>query len=223
MPQATNFLTQEQQDTIETATADAENKTAAEIVTAIASASGRYDRGEDIAGLWLGSIAMITLWILWPIPQSQTDTWVTAAAWPHYAGWLAALIIGFILGATLTSKGTLRLLFTPKREQQQQVEQKAREVFFDQRINRTQDSTGVLIYISLAERMVTILADDTALGHLGQATIQQHCTTLMKTLGSDPVQGLTTTIQTLADTLATPLPRQSNDRNELSNKIQFID
>ena len=35
----------------------AERRTAAEIVPAVARASGRYDRPEDIVGLWIGILA----------------------------------------------------------------------------------------------------------------------------------------------------------------------
>ena len=52
---------------IEQAVAEAESHTSAEIVAAVAGASGRYDRPEDIIGLWTGLVAMGVTWFLWKV------------------------------------------------------------------------------------------------------------------------------------------------------------
>ena len=56
MIKATRLITDADRQRINAAIADAELHTSAEIVPVVASASGRYDRAEDIAGLWLGGV-----------------------------------------------------------------------------------------------------------------------------------------------------------------------
>ena len=49
-----NDFSDEQRRAVAQAVAEAEGKTSAEIVPVVATASGRYDRAEDIVGLWTG-------------------------------------------------------------------------------------------------------------------------------------------------------------------------
>ena len=203
---ASEFINKEQQNAVESSIAQAETKTSAEMCVAIATDSGRYDRAEDIGGLAIGSLCMLLLWNLWPIPESDPNSWAIIQHWHYHIGWLAALFGGFILGAYLFSKGSLRLRLVPKSEKKAEVEQSAREIFFDKSIHHTESGTGILIYISLAERLVTILTDATIRENLSDKTIQYHCDTLTKTLGTDPVKGLTTVIESVGETLSPSSP-----------------
>ena len=64
MTRASQFFTADEKQAIEAAVTRAEARTSAEIVPAVATASGRYDRPEDIAGLWLGALCLIAAWLL---------------------------------------------------------------------------------------------------------------------------------------------------------------
>ena len=64
MANASEFLTQDELKSVEQAVADAEHKTSVEIVPVIASVSGRYDRAEDLAGLWLGTVLMVAVTVI---------------------------------------------------------------------------------------------------------------------------------------------------------------
>ena len=55
MQRASELFNDEQRATIDQAVADAESKTSAEIVPVVATASGRYDRAEDIVGMAMSS------------------------------------------------------------------------------------------------------------------------------------------------------------------------
>lgn len=224
MLKASEYFTKDQQTAVEASIAEAETKTSCEFVTVIASASGRYDRGEDIAGIWLGSIFMVIAWVVWPIQQSSEGTWEASSNVFHYAGWLAALLLGFIIGAIVSSRvGKMRLLFTPRQEQVEEVESKAKQAFFDQRVHRTDGGTGVLVYISLFEQMVTILTDETVKQHLSDDEVSTHCTTISKSLAHSSSEGLVSVLTKLGDHLAKPMPCASDDINELGNAIIFMD
>lgn len=223
MKRATEFLTKEELASVEAAVVAAEQKTSVEIVPAIASVSGRYDRAEDLAGLWLGTVLMIVLWAVWPVHHAEPGDW--GAAFPlNYVGWIAALVGGFVVGVLICARiPVLRRLMTPRKELAAEVQRRAREVFFDQRIHHTSGATGVLIYVSLFERTVCILADETATKALPEGEIARLCGALTKQLGSAPAVGLAECIQALGNHLATPLPRDSADRDELANGVVLID
>lgn len=223
MGKASEFLTKQQQAEVEKAVIAAEKGTSVEIVPVIAASSGRYDRAEDLAGFWLGVLLMVSLWILWPAPPLEPGDWGPGMPL-HHAGWLAALVGGFFIGAALCARTPLlRRLMTPKKELEAEVQRRAREVFFDQRVHHTVGATGVLIYISLFERMVCILADETVLKALPEGEITRLCDRLRPQLAETPATGLVETIDSLGKQLAGPLPRTAGDRDELANVLVTID
>lgn len=223
MQKASEFLTKEERAAVEAAVVAAEKKTAVEIVPVVAAASGRYDRAEDIAGLWLGAILMIVLWVVWPVPHVAPGDWGADIPW-NYAGWIAALVAGFIAGAVIASRiGWLRRLFTPKLEMTEEVQRHAREAFFDQRIHHTTGATGVLIYVSLFERTVCILADAAVMDVLPEGEIDRRCAALTEKMKTAPAAGLIETIASLGETLCGPLPREADDVDELENAVVLID
>ena len=57
MQQASTLFNEEQQQQVERAVQAAEGLTSCEVVPVVATASGRYDRPEDIVGLWLATLA----------------------------------------------------------------------------------------------------------------------------------------------------------------------
>ena len=63
----------DQKQQINDAVYKAELGTSAEIVPAVVTMSGRYDRPEDIVGLWVGAIAFVIVWASLPI-QNWPET-----------------------------------------------------------------------------------------------------------------------------------------------------
>lgn len=224
MRQASTFFNEEQRARIEQAVADAESKTAAEIVPAVVSASGRYDRAEDIVGLWLALVLMALVWSFWP---ARDDAPMWGFHWERFGlpAFVAVGLAGFVAGATLAARACwLRRLFTPRAQMRDEVETHARRVFFDDRIHHTEAAAGVLIYISLHERMAAILADHAAAEALGQPAIEALCERLTRGLGSDdPEAALTGVIRELGDRLAGPLPCTACDRDEIPNALVTLD
>jgi putative membrane protein len=96
---------------------------------------------------------------------------------------VVALVLGFLIGAVIGSRaGWLRRLFTPRQQMQEEVQARAREIFFDQRVHHTQGATGLLIYVSLYERLALVLGDKVVLEVLGQAKLDQLCQQLTEDL-----------------------------------------
>lgn len=202
-----------------------ESLTSAEIVPVVATASGRYDRAEDLAGLWLGVLLVIAVSICWPTEAAEPGSWGTSPVAVQTLKLIGAILGGFLVGAVLCSKiAWLRRLFTPAVQMRDEVSQTARSVFFDNRVHHTQGGGGLLIYVSLFERMAVILADRQILEALGQPRLDELCHTLTQQLHQDrPTEALCLTIQAAGDMLKPVLPRSSSDVNELPDSLVTID
>ena len=59
---ASALFSEEDRQAINEAVTEAESQTSAEIMTVVATDSGRYDRPEDIVGLFAGLASMIVAW-----------------------------------------------------------------------------------------------------------------------------------------------------------------
>lgn len=225
MKTASQLFGDDARQRLNAAVANAESKTSAEIVPVVATASGRYDRAEDIAGFCFALVALVIAWLLFQHVEADAESWIGARLALNLLAIVLILIGGFIVGAALASRvHWLRRLFTTRAEMEEEVSDRARQVFFDQRIHHAHSSGGVLIYISLFEHMAVVLADEHVIEKLGLPAIESLCAELTSTLrGGDKVAALEQTIAKAAVQLAEVMPRQSADANELPDALVTID
>ena len=225
MKNASQQFNAEQRRQVAAAVAAAERNTSAEIVPCVATSSGRYDRAEDVVGLWLGMIALVAVYCLWPPPSSESGSWDSPEPWMFPAGMVLATVAGFVVGAVVASRlGWLRRLFTPRRQMCDEVIERARAVFFDQRVHHTVGATGVLLYVSLYERKAVVLADEAIVDKLGPNALQDVCDALTAHLRrSHPADALCQAIAATGDKLAAVLPRAADDVNELPDALVILD
>lgn len=225
MKTASSLLGQEDRERVEAAVKAAEARTSAEIVPAVGTSSGRYDRAEDIAGVWLSALLLVVAWLVMPWERSELGDWGMSWAQFQLPMLLGALLAGFVTGAVLASRfWWLRRLFTPRREMREEVEKRARQLFFDQRIHHTSGATGVLLYVSLYERMAAVIADERATELLGQVQLDQLCLDLTTALrGGSVPEALSTVIAIAGEQLSAVLPRDANDGNELGDALILVD
>jgi putative membrane protein len=226
MKRASDIFGDEERKRVDAAVAAAEAKTSAEIVPVVATASGRYDRAEDIVGLAVGLLAMAATWLALPYVPPEPGSWA-----PHWLGLLellaliAVVVIGFILGVAIASRSArLRRVLVPRGEMVEDVLTRAHQAFSDSQVHHTAGRTGVMIYVSLLERQAVILADRQALETLGQPVIDILCNALLDRLRKgDPVNALIETITQAGDRLAAALPRAAGDKNEIGDALVTID
>lgn len=226
MRKATSFFNAEQKQRVERAIAAAESKTSVEIVPVVATASGRYDRPEDIVGVWVAAICIAVAWQFLPEDSAGPGAWgFTLAAW-RLPIIIAVMVLGFVAGALLGGyAGWLRRLFTPRREQFEEVSARAHAVFFDNRVHQTEGGTGLLLYLSLFERMASVVADDKVIEKLGQETVEKLCNDLTARLRkqNDPAEALASVIEEAGLLLGDALPAQDANPNELSDGLVLLD
>jgi putative membrane protein len=224
MRSASELFSDQQRRQVAVAVAAAESKTSCEIVPVVATASGRYDRSEDIVGLWLAVPGAIAAWLL--LPRA-----VASGSWggmPLYAGILAmiaAVVVAFVVGAFIATRvAWLRRLFTPRAEMQAEVAARARQVFFDKRVHHTSGATGLLVYVSLFEHIAIVLGDQQILDKLGQSFLDGLCEQLTQGLHKGQfTDALCGVVSSAGDQLALALPRNGQDVNELDDALVLID
>lgn len=209
-------------DTIKHAIVDAEKHTSGEIIPVVASASGRYDRAEDIFGIIFSLICVAIGWYLF-----HNDTSTTS--WSNFnfdlTSILLTILFSFISGVLLTHFfPVLRLPFIPDSEAETEVDRAAAAAFQQNRLRNTKDSTGILIYISLYEHQVRIMGDDAISVKLSQADWSRICDSIISSFKQKQyTTGIVDGISLTGKLLAEHFPIKEEDKDELANELIIID
>jgi putative membrane protein len=199
-------VSKEDRETIANAIAEAEKSTAGEIVAVIAPSSGSY---VYAAFFWPAIVALIAplpfiLWTWWPI---QT---IYALQLAIFAG-LTALLL-FIR--------PLRFAFVPRSLKHKIAHRRALEQFLAQNLHTTPGRTGVLLFVSVAERFAEIIADAEIDRHVGEETWRTVVNDLTARIcEGDPVAGFLGAIRAVAKPLAEHFPPGSHPRDSLPNHL----
>jgi putative membrane protein len=226
MQQPSTLFNDEQKKKVAEAVALAESKTSAEIVPVVAASSGRYDRPEDVVGLWMALLFLVCTWLTFLCFRAEpADEWGFSWLSLELPALIAAVVLGFVVGAVVgTRVGWLRRLFTPRSQMHDEVAARARSLFFDNRVHHTEAGTGILVYVSLFEHMASVVGDEAVLEHLGQDALDALRTLLTEKLKEgDPIEAICATICSAGDRLAEPLPRKEGDVNELPDALVILD
>jgi putative membrane protein len=168
---------------------------------------------------------MITVWLLVPEPWYELGRWDSVSPVWKLAALTAATVLGFLVGASAAERvGWLQRLFASRNLMHEEVTQRAYQFFYDQRVHRTAGAGGVLIYISLHERMASIIADQAVLDKLGKAAIADLCRELTNDLKRGSLAAAVCgAIDRLGQRLAPALPRAAGDINELPDALITVD
>lgn len=217
-------LTAEDLQRVNEAVAAAEAKTSAEIVPVVAAVSGRYDRPEDIVGVWTSIAALALAW--WLLPEhARPGDWGALPAWAYLLILMLSVVAGFVVGAVIGAHvDWLRHLFAPAQQMRDEVLLQSRQVFFDSRVHHTAGRTGLLIYVSLFERMAAIVADEAVVEKLGQPALNELRDHLTAALAKQRLgDAICDTIAAAGARLAGVLPRAEGDVNELPDALVMLD
>ena len=218
------MLSEADRSKITQAVVKAESVTNAEFVPVIARDSGRYDRAEDIAGVWGAMLVSAALLWFWPYESSEHGSWGPDPRYALIGRVVLGILSGFLAGVWLSHLfPSLRRLFIPRREIDDEVSRAARMVFFDQRIHHAPGRAGLLIYISVFEHRAFLLADERLLAACGQAQLDDWCQRLTLQLKTSTIaDAIASVLDHAAAQLSTTLPRSADDRNELNDAVIVI-
>jgi putative membrane protein len=219
---ASTLFSAEDRDVIKNAIVEAEQNTSGEIIPVIASVSGRYDRAEDIFGLLF---SLVCVAIGWTVFHKITP----AESWSSFDFGLIAILLtlflSFIIGVLLTHFfPVLRLPFINKKEQEEEVDRAAAAAFQQNKLRNTQDSTGILIYISVYEHQVKVLGDDGISAKLMESDWEHICDAIIKDFKEKQyTNGIVEGINLSGKLLTQHFPAKAEDKDELANELVIID
>jgi len=185
------------------AVAAAEKTTSGEIVVTVVPESDPYPRAELFAALFCGVAAGLVL------------TLVTGS--DSLYRFLPATIV-----ATMVGVGVVRRLPFLKRPfvspwiRKLEVRQRAIQAFFDHRLYQTRHATGVLLFLSLLERRVELLADKGIDERVPAGSWDGVVADLTSALRrGDVVNGTVVAVERIGTILAAHAPPRDDDTNEL--------
>lgn len=193
-----SHLQEQDLDRIQAAIHNAEKKTSGEIVPMIVRRSSTVGHVPLVLTLVLLLLVINSNLIAWQSEVSRLPFWILAI----FDG-----LCGLVLIRTLSLQSWVQRLLTPKADQKVQVESRALIEFYNHRINATERSTGILVFVSLMEHMAVVLGDKAIAQKLKSEDwhdVDQKL--LQKIAAGDMADGFCEAIQMCGDKLATHFP-----------------
>jgi len=228
MVRARELFTPEDRAAIAKAVGEAEGRTAGEIVPVVAWSSDRYDRAEDTFGLWLAMVALAGCWLAFQGVRlrEQEGEWVSH--WELAVDLLPALgilVAGWVVGIRLARRfPALKRLAAHRNEMRLRVEQRAAMSFDLFRVGATREATGIVLYVSLFERMVCVRADPRVSEKVDPSEWKAICERMIQALGQGKHrEAFVGAIAKCGEVLAKHYPVRPDDTNELSNDLRILD
>lgn len=210
---AEKFLSADECERIQAAVKAAEEKTAGEIVPMVVPASYHYPLADVLGGAALALPTSILLsyllgGMLW---AGSANMWI-------FMGVFCVVFIGFhrVVQRVLP----LKRVFISDREVDEEVQEAALTEFFKQGLYRTRDETGILIFISVFEHRVWVLADrgiDAKVAPDQWDTVVAHIVDGIKK--GRQADAICEAVAEVGGILATHFPVRDDDVDELDNLI----
>lgn len=204
-----SLLSDEQRQRVSRAISDAESGTSGEIIAVVAEASNTY---YYVPFMWAAMAALI---VPWPLIHF---TWMTVQ-WIF----LIQLLVFLALLALLWPRWT-RAALVPKSIRQTHVKRRATEQFLAQNLHTTAGRTGVLVFVSIAERHAVILADHAIDSKVEAGAWQKIVEQLTREIGDGrAADGFVHAIAEIGRRLTEHFPPGVPDPNELPNHLIILD
>ena len=200
------FLTDSEKQTIEQAIADAEKKTSGELVAVIAHAADDY---LYVSLLWAALIALAVpgLIALSGIQELQAWRYVTQIA-------------VFLFLAVIFRWQPLLDFIVPRALKHRRAHRLAVEQFLSHNLHQTRERTGVLLFVSVAEHYVEIIADEGINAKVGQQQWDAIVNNFTGSVKAGRVaDGFLKAVTDCGELLATHFPVGDNVINELPDHL----
>ncbi len=202
------MLSPEDQRRIGDAIHTAEAGTSGEIVCVLSHAASDY---AEIPLLWS---LLLALALPWPM--------IEFTHWSVQHIYLVQLAVFLVVGFALTQQ-RLRLILVPRRIMRARAHAAALEQFELRSVSHTAGRTGILIFVSLAERYVRIIADSGIAAKIPQSEWQHIVDGLIEQARAGKVvDGYIGAIAACGAKLAAHFPADPGHQSQLPDRIYFI-
>ncbi|MBI2608828.1 MAG: TPM domain-containing protein [Deltaproteobacteria bacterium] len=200
------FLTKEDKDLISKVVSEVEKTTTGEIVPMVVGASDTYPAASWRIAIVFALLLTSFFYLLFPF----LDILV----------YLLFEIPAIFLGHFLVQVPGLKRWFLTRNEVDQEVLQRAMQGFLDNNLHATEQRNGVLIFVSLLEHRVHILADKGVNDVVPPGTWDEIVMNLINHIRKNEVQeGFCKAIEACGEILKKHFPKTKENQNELSNKL----
>lgn len=193
---------------ISAAIREAEAHTAGEIFCVMARQSSDY---RLVPVSWAAMIALFA-----PLPLLYLTGWSAPVVY-------LLQIIVFLLAAMALSHSGIRFHIVPRRARHERAHAEAMRQFFAQGIDKTEHRTGVLIFVSAAERHVEVVADAGINDRVPTAVWDDAVGVLVAAIKAGHAgDGFVAAIERCGVVLAAHFPPGALKRDELPDKLLEI-
>lgn len=222
-----SFLSEEGKKEIVEAVKKAELSTSGEIVPFIASSSSNYSQSLYLISLVAAVAATVPLTILvMHIPgvgRFYSSLFTSPFSSRIEGLWFYCLLffpVLFITGTVVKSIPALLRMFIPASEMSEEVEETAFFEFYRNGLHRTREKNGILIYISIFERAVRIIADRGINDKTGTEPWTRIADGLSKGIrDKNQVKAICNAVMLCGDLLSSHFPASRRNINELPDII----
>jgi len=198
----------EDHDAVAAAIREAEKRTSSQIVCVLARASSDY---AHVPIIWASVAALFAPWPL-----------IELTLWSVQRIFLIQLAV-FLVAALLFALTPLRLALVPGAFKRAHAHRAAIEQFVIRRVGRTKNRSGVLIFVSLAERYARIIADDGIAEKVPSAEWQAAIAALTGQMCQGRIAaGLVAAIERCGTVLAAHAPPDGGGGNELPDRVYVM-
>jgi putative membrane protein len=186
----------------------AEKKTSGEIYCVMAAASSNY------LNLAIARAAVVALAV--PVPLYFLTSWWAEEIY-------LAQIATFLVCAALFSFTALRHYFVPGWIRRERASREAKRQFAAHGLHLTKERTGVLIFVSVAERYAEVVADSGINAKVKQKVWDDAVDALIAEIKDGrPVEGYLAAIKICGEVLAKHFPPGKINKNELPDRLILI-
>ena len=200
------ILTDDDKTTVSDAIKHAERGTSGELITVITQASDDY---WFIPSLWASLIALMV-----PAIVLLIGTWMDTLTL------FSIQIAVFLVLVTLFRIPELKHMLVPKKIKHLRASRTAREQFFIQGLQNTKDRTGILLFVSVAEHYVEVIADKGVNDVVPDGTWDKVVIDFVsKVKVGQHTEGFIAAIQDCGNILHKHFPADNDNSNELPNHL----
>ena len=205
---------------IEASIREIETKTSAEVIPVVVRSSTPTGQTFILCALFIWAFLFASEWhqILAsrlqfaPIDFGETGTLVLS--------FMIILGLGALIGYGLSQFPVFQRMSSSLKDQIEMTERRAQLEFYNNRLKETHSATGILIFMSLLERQVVVLADRSISEKMPEDTWDEVVKDIISGIKSKTVtSGLITGLKRCGEILAEHFPIEPNDKNELPNHL----
>ena len=200
------FLSAEEKQKISAAIRNVEAGTQGELLCVITSASNDY---RYLPLFWSVLVTLLVPAVIW-----MSGVWWNA--WEIYFAQIAV----FLVVMTAFQWGPVKMRLIPKHAQIMHAARRAREQFYAQGLHRTRERTGVLLFVSVAEHFVEILADEGIHTKVAPGTWDSIVAAFVDNVRQQrTAQGFLQAIEACGTILQEHFPARVDNPDELPNRL----